>query len=165
MQKNKTFWIEKLGLQAHPEGGYYRETYRSQDQLPVLTNTGEDVRNISTSIYFLLDTASLSHFHILSSDEIWYWHAGGSGLIHVLAENGEMHQLRIGLQAENNELPQVLIPKHHWFAAEVVSGDFMLVSCSVSPGFDFRDFQLGKKEVLLRKFPQHQQLIERFSLL
>ncbi|MBX7093407.1 MAG: cupin domain-containing protein [Flavobacteriales bacterium] len=165
MEKDSRYWIEKLALTAHPEGGYFKEIFRSEEEIPATLNQKEGRRNYMTSIYFLLDQKSRSHFHILSSDEIWYWHNGGTGRIHFISENGTYSYSDIGCYPENNEQLQIVIPKNTWFAAEVISGEFILVSCAVAPGFDFRDFILAKKTEMIQQFPQHESLLQRFCLL
>lgn len=159
---DKSSWVKRLNLLPHPEGGWYKEIHRSDEHLLALPERYQGKRNYFTSIYFLLGQEDKSHFHILSSDELWYWHGGGSGIVHTISESGVYRALRIGPQPE--EHLQILIPRGHWFAAEVLDGDFLLVSCAVAPGFDFVDFVLGKKQELLNKFPQHEKLIEKFSL-
>lgn len=163
--KTADYWIEKLELQAHPEGGYFNETYRSKDRLhesklPDRYNTS---RVFGTSIYFLLTTESVSNFHRLTSDEIWHYHQGGSAVIHVISKDGELTSSRIGNDLEGGESLQVVIPRGTWFAAEVVRENFILVGCTVAPGFEFEDFELADRGSLSSAYPQHQTLIGRFT--
>lgn len=159
---DKSDWVKRLELLPHPEGGWYKEIHRSDEEILTLPERYSGKRNYFTSIYFLLGKEDKSHFHILSSDELWYWHGGGSGIVHTISASGNYKALKIG--PEPDAQLQILIPRGHWFAAEVIEGDFLLVSCAVAPGFDFVDFVLGKKEELLYKYPQHEKLIEKFSL-
>jgi len=142
-------WIEKLQLVRHPEGGYYRETYRATTQVP--TAAGE--RAASTAIYFLLPAGEVSLLHRIHSDEVWHFYAGDSLAVHVLGEAS------IELNAT---APQTVVPAGRWFGV-TVAGEFALVGCTVAPGFDFRDFELGDRATLLRQFPEHRQLIERLT--
>lgn len=165
MSKSAEYWIEQLNLQAHPEGGYFNETYRSKDRLhesklPDRYNTS---RVFGTSIYFLLTTESVSNFHRLASDEIWHYHQGGSALIYMISKDGELSSSRIGNDLEAGESLQVIIPRGTWFAAEVVRGDYTLVGCTVAPGFEFEDFELADRSGLSSAYPQHQTLISRFT--
>jgi len=164
MEKSASYWIEKLSLQAHPEGGYFNETYRSKEKVNKsdLPDRYQSDRVFGTSIYFLLTTESVSNFHRLNSDEIWHYHQGGSAVIHMISPDGALQSKRIGCNLELGDSLQVVIPRGHWFAAEVVKEDFILVGCTVSPGFEFEDFELAKRESLQRKFPQHQLLINQF---
>lgn len=166
-KKTADYWIEKLNLQAHPEGGYFNETYRSKDRLhesklPDRYNTS---RVFGTSIYFLLTTESVSNFHRLASDEIWHYHQGGSALIHMISKDGELTSSRIGNDLEAGESLQVIIPRGTWFAAEVIREDYILVGCTVAPGFEFEDFELANREILLNQYPELSNLINRFSSL
>jgi predicted cupin superfamily sugar epimerase len=152
-------WIEHLGLKPHPEGGYYLETYRSSEKI------SEIGRSISTAIYYLLRSGDRSHFHRLKSDEIWHFYDGSSAVIHFIDANGVRSQRYIGLDIKNGELPQVLIPKGTWFAAEVAAPDsFILVGCTVAPGFEFQDFELADRSTLLSQYPEHREIIERLSI-
>ncbi len=163
--KNADYWIEKLELQAHPEGGYFNETYRSADRLheSKLPDRYNSSRVFGTSIYFLLTTESVSNFHRLASDEIWHYHQGGSALIHMISKEGALTSKSIGANLENGESLQVLIPRGTWFAAEVTSEDYILVGCTVAPGFEFEDFELADRASLSSAYPEHQTLIGRFT--
>ncbi|MBO3699674.1 cupin domain-containing protein [Roseivirga sp. E12] len=165
MTKDAEYWIEKLNLQAHPEGGYFNETYRSEESVrkSVLPERYGSSRTFGTSIYFLLTTKSVSNFHRLSSDEIWHYHQGGVAIIHMISKNGELTSSRIGSDLEAGESLQVIIPKGTWFAAEVVKEVYILVGCTVAPGFEFEDFELADRDSLTSAYPQHQTLIRRFT--
>ena len=123
------------------------------------------IRNYLTSIYFLLSAQDKSHFHILSSDEIWFFHEGTSGIIHFLDPERGYRFERIGKKKELGDMYQVHIPANTYFAAEVENQkDFVFVSCVVAPGFDFADFKMAENTELHHLFPQYEELIERFSL-
>jgi predicted cupin superfamily sugar epimerase len=163
--KTADYWINHLSLSQHPEGGYYRETYRSTEVVSssaLPTRFGEN-RNYSTTIYFLLPSNNRSLFHRIKSDEIWYYHAGSSLTIYVLDQNG-VREHRLGPDIEKGETLQAIIPANTWFGALVSEKDsYTLSSCSVSPGFDFNDFELAEQSMLLRDFPYQSEIIERLT--
>lgn len=155
MPSQAEHWIQTLELQRHPEGGWYRETYRSDQQV----ETPAGPRPASTAIYFLLGAGEASHFHRLSSDEIWHFYAGGPLTIHLLTESG-YQQLPLG-----PEHLQAVVPAHTWFAAEPdTQTDSCLVGCTMAPGFDFADFELGNKTDLSALFPAQKALIDKLAL-
>jgi len=166
MANSAQYWIEKLGLIPHPEGGYYRESYRSslsiaQEALPSLF---AGPRLVSTAIYFLLDQENFSAFHRLRSDELWHFYAGSPLTVHVIEENGCYNEIFVGNNLEAGEALQAAVKAGCWFASSVTDPKaFALVGCTVAPGFDFQDFELGKRSELSARFPQHQKLIERFT--
>jgi predicted cupin superfamily sugar epimerase len=164
-KKKADYWIKHLGLQTHPEGGYFKEVYRSQEQFDgeALPERYNGVRNVSTSIYFLLTEDSVSNFHRLNSDEIWHFHYGGTAKIHFVKPNGEYEEKLIGDDLNAGESFQVMIPKHTWFAAEVIREDYVLFGCTVAPGFEFEDFELADRQTLSSAYPQYQTLIARFT--
>jgi len=164
-EKTAEYYIEKLNLLAHPEGGYYAESYRSKESIEksALPNYYSSARTFSTSIYFLLTPNSVSNFHRLNSDEIWHFHDGGTARIHMLSPEGKLVSKTIGKDLEKGESFQVIIPKHHWFAAEIIQGNFILVGCTVSPGFEFEDFELADRSTLVNEFPQHKGVIDLFT--
>ena len=146
--------IQELNLTPHPEGGFYRETYRSKDVL-------KDVnRNLVTTIYFLLRSEDISHFHSIKSDEHWFFHAGSPLVVHTLDKNGH-HKHLVGLDLKKGETPHFIVPKNTIFGSQVIEkNSYSLVSCLVSPGFDFDDFELIKRAELLKEFPEHEEIIE-----
>lgn len=168
MKFGADYWINKLGLIKHPEGGYFKETYRSQEILSVksLPERYNSFRSYSTSIYFLLDNQEFSAFHRIKSDEIWHFHIGSTVTLYLIHSSGKLMEFKLGSNPEKGESLQLIIPKNHWFAAEVKDPDsFCLMACTVAPGFDFNDFELGNKAALNKKHPQHQQLIKKFTRL
>ena len=154
------YWIEKLELIPHPEGGFYKETFQSGEKVNIY---GE--RKLYTSIYFLLRSQDVSHFHRLKSDELWYFHAGSPLTIHMIHENGEYEEVKLGLNIENGEVPQFLVPKQHAiFGSSVLENDTgSLVGCMVSPGFDFQDFELFTQADLISQYPQHKEIIKKLA--
>ena len=125
--------IARLGLQPHPEGGWYRQTWQAED----------GPRASGTCIYFLLKTGERSHWHRVDAAEIWHFYAGAP-LILRLSETsaGPVVDHRFGPDLASDELPQVIVPAGHWQAAET-TGDWTLVGCTVSPGFQFEGFELA----------------------
>lgn len=161
------FWIEKLGLIAHPEGGYFKETYRSDGEIEkeALPERYTGNRSFSTAIYFLLKGNEFSAFHRIASDEIWHFYAGSSVTIHMILPDGKLKQVIVGPDIEKGECFQGIIPAGAWFGARVNEPDnFTLVGCTVAPGFDFADFELGKEKELKELFPQHTELIKAMSI-
>ncbi|MDG2991918.1 cupin domain-containing protein [Candidatus Synechococcus calcipolaris G9] len=156
-------WVRDLGLQAHPEGGYYREIYRSPESIPEAALPsrfrGGD-RAYGTGIYFLLPSGQYSALHRIQSDELWHFYAGSSLVIHVIQPDGVYEQLKLGPRTDLGEQFQLCVPAGCWFGATVTESDsYTLVGCTVTPAFDFRDFELGDRPTLLALYPQHQALI------
>lgn len=151
--------IQKLKLNPHPEGGFYNETYRADHTI----NSENGLRNVCTAIYFLLDDNARSHFHRIKSDELWFFHLG-EPLEIVLIQDEKLTTITLGNSIENEQSLQAIIPANTWFAAKVKTGKgFSLVSCTVSPGFDFTDFELAKRDELLQQFPGLKKTIEDFT--
>ncbi len=158
--------IKKLDLEPHPEGGYFKETYRSHGKIDknALPKEYNSERNYATCIYFLLTSDTFSAFHKINQDEIWHFYDGSPIELHLLSEDGDHSKVIIGRDFSNGQIPQYVVPGGYWFAAKVIDkGDYALVGCSVSPGFDFKDFVLPNRAELHAKFPQHQQLITNFT--
>ncbi|AZU61862.1 cupin domain-containing protein [Neobacillus mesonae] len=160
------YWTSKLGLIPHPEGGYYKRTFESEEQVSdvELSVQYEGRRKLYTSIYFLLTSNDISHLHRLKSDELWYYHGGSSLTIHVIHENGEYEEIQLGMDLEKGEVPQALVPKNSIFGSSVKEeGTCSLVGCMVSPGFDFQDFELFTQAELLQTYPQHREIIMKMA--
>lgn len=163
---NAEYWIDKLDLQIHPEGGFYKEIYRSKEFVKNLSLPDRfDINHsFSTSIYFLLNQSQISALHKLRADEIWYFHKGSPLIIHVISPQGKYYKSVLGLDLDSGEKPQAVIPYNHWFCAELMDkSTYTLISCSVSPGFEFSDFELGSRKKLIHDFPQHENLILRMT--
>jgi uncharacterized protein len=157
-------YIKQLQLKKHSEGGYFKEVYRSGERiLPThLPKRYKSSRNFSTSIYFLLEGNQFSSFHLLQSDELWHFYDGSAVLLYIINQKGKLSIKKLG-RGKNSEL-QLVIENQNWFAAEIEDKkSFALFGCTVSPGFEFDDFELGKKEDLIKKFPQHSALIKRLT--
>ena len=149
--KDANYFIEKLDMTAHPEGGYYKESFISAENITDsdLTTTFEDKRILWTSIYFLLRNGEVSNFHRLKSDEMWYYHSGSPLTIYMITPEGELITEQLGLDIEKGEKPQVLVPKNYIFGSAMNNKGYALVGCMVSPGFEFRDFELFERDTLL----------------
>ena len=158
--------IKKLKLIPHPEGGYYRETYRSSGTISEnnLPPNIKGERNFSTAIYFLLTSENFSAFHRIKEDEIWHFYEGSPLEIHIISDNGNYSKAVLGLNLSEGETPQIIIPANNWFAANVIEGNsYSLVGCTVSPGFDFNDFELADRKKLISQFPRHEEIINKFT--
>lgn len=158
--------IKKFGLQTHPEGGYYKEVYRSSGTIPNshLDSVFEGDRNFCTSIYFLLTAESFSSFHKINQDETWHFYSGNCIHLHIISPNCVYEKVLIGNNYDKGEVPQFTVPAQHYFAAEVVKDNgYAFVGCTVSPGFDFRDFQLPERDKLKLLFPKHGDIITRLT--
>ena len=129
--------IAQLALQPHPEGGYYRETFRD----PRLDANG---RSLSTAIYFLLARNERSHWHRIDAVEVWHYYVGSALALQIAGDGGRC-SVRLGPDLAAGEVPQAIVPAQAWQAAES-TGDWTLVGCSVAPGFDFAAFELAEPD-------------------
>jgi predicted cupin superfamily sugar epimerase len=166
LEKDAAYWINKLKLEPHPEGGFFYQTYRADLILPkdALPPQFTGSRAASTAIYFLLDGENFSAFHRLHSDELWHFYIGASLVVHLIDANGAYSEIQIGRNPEADEVLQAAVKAGCWFASRVKEAkSFALVGCTVSPGFDFEDFELEKREELARRYPQYRDVIERFT--
>lgn len=156
--KTAMYWIKHLALQRHPEGGYYKEVFRSAQQV---NRSGEKThRKACTSIYYLLEGEDYSGFHRILSDEVWYFHKGNPLHIHVINEQGihETHEL----SDKTTGSLSVVVPAGLWFAAELpTKTDYCLVSCAVAPGFEFSEFEMADKTELGKTYSQYKTIFER----
>lgn len=165
MSRTADYWIDKLHLEPHPEGGFFRESYRSAGVIPAsaLPNYFGS-RNFSTAIYFLLKGNQFSAFHKLKSDEVWHFYDGCSLNIHVILPEGTLITKTLGADFDNGESLQQVIPANHWFAAKPADANgFTLAGCTLAPGFDFNDFELGTFAQLSGLFPQHTTVFRGFA--
>jgi len=166
MDPRADYYIQKLQLKKHPEGGYYNEIYRSAEMIytEALPERYGSSRNFTTSIYFLLKGKDKSLFHRLKSDEIWHYYDGSPAKIYLLDESGNLSEITIGKNLDSGEVLQAVIQRGNWFAAELTDKkSFILTGCSVSPGFEFSDFELAVRKDLLEKYPRHEKLIRKFT--
>jgi hypothetical protein len=166
-ERNASYWIKKLNLEVHPEGGYFKELYRSNELIKQndLPKRYDEEHCFFTSVYFLLEGKQISHFHKSKSDEILHFYDGSSLTVHFIDEKGKLIQQKVGLDVDKGELPQYLVPKNCWFCLEVDDKQsFTLLGCTVSPGFLFADFELGNKTILIKRYPDYKSLIEKFTI-
>ena len=126
--------IRLLRLEAHPEGGYYRETFRDSRKV------GE--RSVSTAIYFLLKQGEISHWHRIDAVELWHWYGGAPIQLQIRNDDGPIETVLLGNNLLKSERPQAIVPAHAWQTAETL-GDWTLVGCTVAPGFEFSGFELA----------------------
>lgn len=158
--------IRQYQLKPHPEGGFYRETYRSAGMIPArcLPQGFMHSRNVCTAILYLLEESDFSVLHRIRQDEIWHFHLGGALRLVIISPAGKLTEVRLGQDAAAGEYVQYVVPAGHWFGARPAAGAvFSLVGCTVAPGFDFDDFELGDREALLRIFPEHRETVLAFT--
>ena len=153
--RTKEEWIRDLEMIPHPEGGYYVQTDRSA------TVHGEKMLPLYTNIYFLLTKESPSHFHRLTSDELWFYHGGSPLTIHSIKPDGTYEKNVLGLL--EGQVLHHTVPAGEIFGSTVEEA-YALVSCTVVPGFDFSDFRLFTEGELLKEYPQHEEIIRRLSI-
>jgi uncharacterized protein len=160
--------IEALNLVPLPEeGGYYRETYRSNGpslSARVLGVDAEGTRSINTAIYYLVKPESFSALHRIKTDEIFHFYAGSEVEMIQLDEAGNLTRITIGPDILKGHQPQVVVPKGVWQGLRLKDGgQWALMGTTVAPGFEFQDFEVGSRDLLLNQFPQHSEDISRFT--
>jgi len=159
-------WIDGLQLRRHPEGGWYRQTYRSDEVLAAAAlppRYGGD-RAFSTAIYFLLEGEDFSALHRLKSDEMWHFYEGSALTVHVIDPKGDYSTITVGLDLRAGQAPQAVVRAGCFFGATVSNArSYALVGCTVAPGFDFADFEMPAREELCRLYPRHRPVIERLT--
>lgn len=163
---NAHHWITHLQLLPHPEGGYYRQTYRSPENIAraALPARFTGDRAFATAIYFLLTGDQFSALHRIAADELWHFYTGSSLTLHLLAPSGDYTPIHLGPDGDKGEVFQAVAPAGCYFGATVDDPDsFTLVGCTVAPGFDFADFELPTRSEMLARFPQHGSLILRLT--
>ena len=159
------YYIEQLQMLKHPEGGWYKETYRSTGAIPASVLEGiETDRSYSTGIYFLLTKDNFSAFHRIKFDEMWHFYDGDGLTVHELQTNGAYIKHELGLDLDGVEEPQLVVQGKSWFASEVkASGAWCLVGCTVAPGFEFEDFEMPERKVMIDSHPDYSDLISRLT--
>ncbi|MBU1822009.1 MAG: cupin domain-containing protein [Bacteroidetes bacterium] len=165
--KPATYWVEKYQMQAHPEGGYFAEMYRSSEQIPhsALPERFSGARAFSTAIYFLLEGHHFSALHRIEGDEVWHFYAGDPLEVYVIdPESGALWVIRLGSNPDAGEVFQAVVPAGAWFGSKPAEGGtYSLVGCTVAPGFDFAGFELADRDSMLAQFPQHRTIIEKLT--
>lgn len=157
--------IKSLGLQRHPEGGWYREVYRSAEAIPQagLPQRFHGERAFCTSIYFLLSGDEFSALHRIKQDELWHYYEGDGLIVHVIDKAGAYVQKRLGRDQAVGESFQQVVEAGCWFGATVKEDGYALVGCTVAPGFDFADFEMAERDAILREYPEHREIIEQLT--
>lgn len=153
-------------MELHPEGGWFKETYRSSEVIlgEHLPNRFGDARHFSTGIYFLLEGKQFSAFHRIKSDEMWHFYYGDPLHVYVIDENGKLQIITLGNNPEAEEVFQAVVKAGCWFASKPASeNSFSLVGCTVAPGFNFADFEMAKREQLLAQYPHLNKTIEALT--
>ena len=152
--------ISKLELQPHPEGGFYKETYRSGQSITV--DNGK-IRNVSTAIFYLLENKDKSNFHRIESDELWFFHSGEPlEIVYIL--NDQQFTIVLGNNIDMGEVLQAMIPANTWFGSKIKTGiGYSLVSCTVAPGFDFADFEIADRATLITLYPHLNNIINEYT--
>ena len=160
-------WVDKLQLLPHPEGGFYKENYRSTETLEhgFIPERFTGSRSMSTAIYFLITAGNFSAFHRIKSDECWHFYTGDPLLVHMINDaTGDYAVIELGNDPNGTGVFQAVVPAGFWFASETKAGGaFSLVGCTVAPGFDFADFELANRAQLIAQFPAHTTLIQRLT--
>jgi uncharacterized protein len=163
---NAKHWIEKLRLEPHPEGGYFRQTYRSDVTIAreALPPEFGGARAASTAIYFLLEGENFSALHRLRSDEVWHFYAGSPLVVEVIEPTGSQSSILLGDDSDAGQGFQAVVRAGCWFASHVADWKgWSLVGCTVAPGFDFEDFEMAKRAELVNGYPQHREIITRLT--
>lgn len=154
--------IRKFEMQPHPEGGWYKETYKSMEAVSAsaLPERFAGSRSFCTAIYFLLEERNFSAFHRIKSDECWHFYSGDPLQIFVILPDGSMQITELGNDIRKDQQFQFVVPANCWFASRPAPGSsYSFVGCTVAPGFDFSDFELADKTTLCSLYPQHYEVI------
>ncbi|MBM6817753.1 cupin domain-containing protein [Clostridium saudiense] len=154
--KNAEYYIKNLEMIPHVEGGYFKESFLSEDNV-------RENKKLWSSIYFLLRTGEVSNFHRLKSDELWYYHDGEALTIYMITPEGEFITKQLGTDIENGESPQVLVPKGYIFGSAMNKEGFSLVGCMVAPAFEYEEFELFEREYLLNLYPKYKDIILKLT--
>lgn len=156
--------IKIFALKPLPdEGGFYTETYRAKEKINDLPAGYEGARNFSTAILYLITPQSFSKLHRVKSDEIFHFYLGDAVEMLKIADGGKTETIVLGTDLLKNQKPQVVVPKNVWQGTRLIEGGkFALLGCTVSPGFEFSDYQHGDRKLLIKQFPHLKQIIEKY---
>ena len=166
MPRDAAHWIRSLELAPHPEGGAYREAWRAAESIaaPALPERFGGARSLGTAIYYLLAAGECSRLHRLQGDELWHLYDGGPLVLHAFHAGVGYRRWVLGRDTSRRQQPLVAVPHGSWFGAELDEGGaFALCGCTVTPGFEYADFELGQRAALLAEYPAQRELIERLS--
>ena len=153
--------IASLGLAPHPEGGFFRETFRAPTS--VAAPFAPVTRAASTAIYFLLRAGEFSAFHSVRSDEVWHHYLGATLELHTIDRSGIHQRVELGPNLQHGECPQWVVTAGTLQAARAIGDGFVLCGCTVAPGFDFADFDMPSRSELSSRYPALADLIESFT--
>ena len=157
------YWITKFNLQAYPNGGYFRETYRAGESIvpAALPERFSGPHAFSTAIYFLLEGRQVSPLHRLKADEVWHFYAGAALTLHLFTADGGYQSIDVGPNGDSGEVFQAIVPAGCWFGATLKQpGSYALVGCTVAPGFEISDYEPADRQALLERCPDQRNLIE-----
>lgn len=158
--------IALFDLKPHFEGGYFRETYRSDEAIvdTALPERYGGQRDISTCIYYLLTAGNFSAFHRLQGEEIFHFYLGDPVVMVQLLPDGDVHEIMMGNDVLAGEQVQVIVPRGVWQASYLKDGgEWALLGCTVAPGFDIADYEHGDWEALIRQYPSHHAHIMKLT--
>jgi predicted cupin superfamily sugar epimerase len=150
--------VRRLGLVPHPEGGFYKETYRAA----LTVETPRGVRSAGTAIYYLLPRGSFAAWHRVTSDEVWHFYDGHPLELLLVGASGRVETVVLGRDVTKGEQPQVVVHAGVLQAA-VPRGEYTLVGCTVSPGFDFADWEMPSAESLVKLYPEQAELMRQLA--
>jgi predicted cupin superfamily sugar epimerase len=162
MHPDAAMLVKSLGLAPHPEGGFYRETWRSPLVVPAVGKDG-GARAASTAIYFLLPAGTFSAFHRVTSDEAWHHYDGDPLDLHLIDARGHHEVVVLGREFARGERPQHVVQAGTWQAAAPRGERYALAGCTVAPGFDFADFEMPPRAELVARFPAHAEIVARLT--
>jgi uncharacterized protein len=168
MKNPAQYYINAYQMQAHPEGGYFAETYRSSEKIPqnALPSRFKGDRSFATGIYFLLESHHISALHRIESDEMWHFYAGCPLHVYVIDAEGNLEIIRLGNNPEKGEVFQAVVPAGRWFGSKPTEeNSYSFLGCTVAPGFDFEDFEMKSRAELLTMFPQHKEVVKMLTYL
>ena len=166
MKTESQHWIDALHLTRHPEGGYFKETFRSHDTIKAnnLRARFGGNRRYYKAIYFLLVGEDFSAFHRLKQDEVWHFYTGSSLTIHIIDPSGGYSTIRLGISLQLGELPQAVVGAGCFFGASVNdTASYSLVGCTTAPGFEFNDLEIPRRDKLIARFPRQRRIIEKLT--
>lgn len=157
-------FVDHYSLQPHPEGGWYKQTYKSAELIAhaSLPPRFKGDRAFSTAIYFMLAAGDFSAFHRIQSDECWHFYAGDPLEVFIITHKGDLEIITLGNDISKGQLFQYVVPAGCWFASRPAKNSpFSFVGCTVAPGFDFADFEMATTDRLISDYPQHQSILRQ----
>lgn len=158
--------IEIFNMEKHPEGGYYKELYRSEGIIKKAGLPGHfsGDRNFCTDIFYLLPKGEKSALHRIKSDEMWHFYLGGPMTLVQISEDGKIQLTILGQDIKKGHQLQHPVPAGCWFGAYPnADSEYSLMGCTVAPGFDFEDFEMKNRDELLKQFPDAAGIINKLA--